>query len=181
MIETSVTRLNLGCGSDLRDGWINVDKHAAHPSVVQADLPVLPFESDYADEIVLSHVLEHFGYRDGLVLCREIHRVLKPGGRAEIEVPDIAWCMAQFLGAPEPKGYTEPAFDYNTEHRWGLFAQSMWGDQHHDGLFHKWGFTAHRLLYQLAHCGFRPVEIAYVHSHGVQCLRATAVKPERGV
>ena len=58
---------------------------------------------------------------------------------AYIEVPDIAWCAAQFLGAPEPNMYTDVTNEYHTNHRWGLFAMSLWGDQHNDGLYHKWG------------------------------------------
>jgi predicted SAM-dependent methyltransferase len=173
----STVRLNLGCGSDIRPGYVNVDKFPAHEGVVQADFPLLPFPENHADEALLSHVLEHFGYKEGETLCREIHRVLKPGGVAQIEVPDIAWCMAQFLGAPEMNGYTDPQGDYSTHHKWGLWAQAIWGDQHHDGLYHKWGYTAHRLLHLLTYCGFAPVEISFVHSHGVQCLSAKAAKP----
>ncbi len=172
-------RLNLGCGSDIRPGYTNVDKYPASPEVTQADMPNLPFPSDSADEVLLSHVLEHFGYVDGELLCQEILRVLKPSGIAFIEVPDIQWCMAQFLGSPEVNGYTNPSYDYSTNHRWGLFAQSIWGDQHNDGLFHKWGYTAQRLLHLLNHVGFAAVEISYVASHGVQCLSARAQKGTR--
>lgn len=174
--QTQTIRLNLGCGSDIRPGFLNVDKFPSQPDVISADFPELPFANDYADEIVLSHVLEHFGYQDGMTLCKEMARVLKPSGTAFIEVPDICWCMAQFLGAPEPNGYTDPAGDYNKSHKWGLFAQSIWGDQHNDGLFHKWGYTAHRLLHTLSMAGFGNVEVTYVQSHGVQCLAAKASK-----
>lgn len=173
--QTAV-RLNLGCGSDIRPGYINVDKFPASDQVVQAELPILPFEDDYADEVLLSHVLEHFGYAQAIDLLKEIRRVLKPGGMAMIEVPDIAWCCAQFLGAPEASHYTEPKGDYSTGHKWGLYAQALWGDQHNDGLYHKWGYTAHRLLYTLSHCGFPAVQINFVQSHGVQCLSAKAQK-----
>jgi len=169
-------KLNLGCGSDLRPGYVNVDKFPASSEVVQADMPVLPFKDNSADEIVLSHVLEHFGYADGELLCREMLRVLKPTGYALIEVPDIQWCVAQFLGAPEINAYTNPSYDYSTEHKWGLYAQSIWGDQHNDGLYHKWGYTAQRLLYLLHHVGFSGIEVTYVQSHGVQCLSAKAQK-----
>ena len=171
-----IVRLNLGCGSDIRPDFVNVDKFPANDDVVQADFPTLPFESGYADEVLLSHVLEHFGYHEGQTLCREIHRVLKPGGSAYIEVPDIAWCLGMFLGAPEPPTYTDPKGDYNTFHKWGLWSQAIWGDQHNDGLFHKWGYTAHRLLHLLSHVGFADVQINFVHSHGVQCLAARATK-----
>jgi predicted SAM-dependent methyltransferase len=172
----TTVKLNLGCGNDIRPGYINVDKFPASPDVVQGNLPDLPFGDDSADEILLSHVLEHFGYADGEYLCREIHRVLKPTGIVDIEVPDIQWCMAQFLGAPELNGYSDPSYDYNTEHRWGLFAQAIWGDQHNDGLYHKWGYTAQRLLYLLNHIGFSAIEVKFTHSHGVQCLSAKAQK-----
>jgi predicted SAM-dependent methyltransferase len=173
---TQTVRLNLGCGADVRPDYINVDKFPANADVIQADLPTLPFPDCHADEVLLSHVLEHFGYAEGEQLCREIARVLKPGGTAVIEVPDIAWCMAQFLGAPEANTYTDPTYDYNVQHKWGLYAQSIWGDQHNDGLFHKWGYTAHRLLHLLHHVGFASVNVDYVSSHGVQCLSARAQK-----
>src|SRR5579871_3634888 len=127
-------KLNLGCGSDIKPDYVNVDKFPASAEVVQADMPKLPFEDNSADEVLLSHVLEHFGYADGELLCREILRVLKPTGYVFIEVPDMQWCLAQFLGAPEINGYTNPSFDYSTEHKWGLYAQAIWGDQHNDGL-----------------------------------------------
>jgi predicted SAM-dependent methyltransferase len=179
MIATTLqqpVKLNLGCGSDIRPGFINVDAYPANSDVVQANLPQIPFADGYADEVVLSHVLEHFGYADGVTLLQEIVRVLKPGGTAYIEVPDIAWCCAQFLGAPEPNVYTDPKNDYNTTHKWGLWAQAIWGDQHNGGLFHKWGYTAHRLIYTMTHAGFAEVNVSFVASHGVQCLAAIGRK-----
>lgn len=174
-IQTSV-KLNLGCGSDVRPGYVNVDKFPASDGVLKADFPKLPFGEDFADEILLYHVLEHFGYADGLTLLQEIVRVLKPQGIARVEVPDMAWCCAQFLGAPEPDRYTDPKMDYSTGHKWGLWAQAIWGDQHTDGLFHKWGYTGHRLLHTMHHAGFAGVKIEFVASHGVQCLSATGQK-----
>lgn len=174
--EKKLVRLNLGCGHDVRPGWINVDKFPSQDDVVQANFPELPFANDYAQEIALCHVLEHFGYSDGFTLVKEIKRVLAPSGTAYIEVPDIEWCMARFLESPEATGYTHPSGDYSTDHRWGLWAQAIWGDQHSDGLYHKWGYTAHRLLHLLAAAGFSGANVEFVQSHGVQCLAATAIK-----
>lgn len=169
-------KLNLGCGRDVREGYVNVDKFPTSAEIIKAEFPTLPFESDFADEVLLNHVLEHFGYTEALTLVREIHRVLKPFGLAKIEVPDMAWCCAQFLGSPEPACYTDPSMDYSTSHKWGLWAQAIWGDQHNEGLFHKWGYTAHRLLHTLQHAGFAAVKVDFVASHGVQCLSAVAQK-----
>jgi predicted SAM-dependent methyltransferase len=143
---------------------------------MQADFPILPFADQSAEEVVLSHVLEHFGYGDALILTTEMARVLTLGGKAVIEVPDIEWCLRKFLESPEPPAYTNPSYDYNTEHRWGLYAQSIWGDQHNDGLFHKWGYTEARLSGLLKHAGLSSVRVEKLFSHGVQCLSAVATK-----
>lgn len=82
LTKTSCVRLNLGCGHDVRPGWINVDKFPTSTDVVQANFPELPFADDYAQEVALCHVLEHFGYAQGFALVNEIQRVLVPGGTA---------------------------------------------------------------------------------------------------
>jgi SAM-dependent methyltransferase len=57
----------------------------------------LPFESAIADFIFCSHVLEHFHRADAEKLLREMHRVLKPGGRVRIAVPDLARAVALYV------------------------------------------------------------------------------------
>lgn len=79
-------KLNLGCGSDIRQGYVNVDR-AALPGVdVVHDLTVLPlpFDDGVADEALCLSILEHL---DCAPFLRDVHRILKPGGRAVIEVP----------------------------------------------------------------------------------------------
>lgn len=83
-------RLNLGCGRNHLEGWVNVDS-VALPSVdVVADLDrcrevPLPFADDSVDELLLSHVLEHVG--DTLALMQELHRIAKPGSVAVVRCP----------------------------------------------------------------------------------------------
>jgi SAM-dependent methyltransferase len=79
-------KLNLGCGRDIREGWVNLDS-AELPGVdVVHDLAVvpLPFEDDRFTEVLCQDVLEHVDYAPVL---RDLHRVVRPGGRVLIRSP----------------------------------------------------------------------------------------------
>lgn len=52
---------------------------------VQADITSLPFDEGEFDLIICSHVLEHVP--DDATAMRELHRVLRPGGIALVQVP----------------------------------------------------------------------------------------------
>jgi SAM-dependent methyltransferase len=79
-------RLNLGCGTDVREGFVNLD-HIALPGVdVVHDLSTgtLPFEDGVFDEVICKDVLEHLDY---VPVLREVHRVMRPGGLLHVESP----------------------------------------------------------------------------------------------
>lgn len=87
-------KLNLGCGTDVRKDWINLDI-APLPGVdVVHDLKILPlpFESGTFDYVLCNDILEHF--LDYAPLLAEIHRVLKTGGDVEIKVPHYTYSRA---------------------------------------------------------------------------------------
>ena len=79
--------MNLGCGTDIRAGWLNIDARAGPGVDMLLDLEggVLPFPDDSVDEVYCSHVLEHLWRWEPVVL--EVFRVLRPGGRFELKVP----------------------------------------------------------------------------------------------
>jgi SAM-dependent methyltransferase len=81
-------RLNLGCGRDIRPGWVNIDcvPLPGVDHVVNFDgKPVLPFPDDSVTYSEGSHVIEHL--RDPLPFMQELWRVTKPGGRAVFRCP----------------------------------------------------------------------------------------------
>lgn len=87
-------KLNLGCGRNPIDGYVNLDI-APLPGVdVVHDLEQpLPFDDDIFDEIVGVDLIEHI--RDPLALMQELWRVAKPGCKLRFELPygssDDAW------------------------------------------------------------------------------------------
>ncbi|MGO9469688.1 MAG: class I SAM-dependent methyltransferase [Isosphaeraceae bacterium] len=82
-------RLNLGCGMDRLDGYVNVDRHG-EPDL-RHDLEVVPWPwpDDSVTEILLKHVLEHLG-RDPMVyleIMKELYRVCQNGATIRVMVP----------------------------------------------------------------------------------------------
>jgi hypothetical protein len=95
----AVTRLNLGCGSDIRPGCVNVDFRKGPGVDIVHDLSVRPwpFDSGSCDEVLMLDFLEHFSYRDTKNMLIEAHRVLSIGGHLVVQVPDAEILCAAFL------------------------------------------------------------------------------------
>jgi SAM-dependent methyltransferase len=84
-------RLNLGCGNDLREGYVNVDDESSNRITggrfIQHDLTDMPwpFEDESVEEVLMWHVLEHLS--DTYRVMAEIRRILRPGGVFHGQVP----------------------------------------------------------------------------------------------
>ncbi len=84
-------RLNLGCGFDKRDGFLNVDAYEACAPDEIVDLNTLPWpwDDDSVDEVLLRHVLEHLGAEvpTFLGIMKELWRICRHGAVITITVP----------------------------------------------------------------------------------------------
>jgi predicted SAM-dependent methyltransferase len=84
-------KLNLGCGHTKLDGFVNCDVQASCSPDRVVDLESLPwpFEDNAADEVVLSHVLEHLGESAKVYLgvIKELYRICAPNAIVRIAVP----------------------------------------------------------------------------------------------
>jgi len=84
-------KLNLGCGSKILEGYINVDKFDYYNVDRVHDLEKFPypFKDDTVNEIILSHVLEHIGQNPDTFngILKEIYRICKNQAIIHIAVP----------------------------------------------------------------------------------------------
>lgn len=64
--------------------------------VVDLERGELPFAQEAFDAVLLIHVLEHL--RRPLVIAREVHRVLRPGGTAYVETPNWTSALVPSIG-----------------------------------------------------------------------------------
>jgi SAM-dependent methyltransferase len=87
-VPDCAVKLNLGCQSDVRRGWVNVDRDARE-GVVVCDLDgPWPFDTLSVDYILASHIIEHVG--DFVHFMAEAHRVMKYGAALDIITPHAA-------------------------------------------------------------------------------------------
>ena len=104
-------KLNLGCGADLREGWVNHDVVPLSGVDIVHDLTDFPwpFPDAAFTEIVLINVLEHLP--DCIATMEELFRIAAPGCRIVIRVP--FWNSPDAISDPtHRKLFNEQSFDF---------------------------------------------------------------------
>jgi SAM-dependent methyltransferase len=121
-------RLNLGCGDDYREGYVNIDVRTDCGADEIADATLLPYADGVADEVLALDLLEHFPAARTAQVLAEWRRVLRPGGMLTVRVPNVEGLAGRLLRRPEQaRLIVENLYG---GHRWG--PDGMW-DAHHTG------------------------------------------------
>lgn len=89
--------LNIGCGRNYRDGWINLDLQRSRFVVYHDVRKKLPFQDNEVDVVYHSHLLEHLSRTQALRFIADCYRVLKPGGIMRLAVPDMEQICREYL------------------------------------------------------------------------------------
>ncbi len=93
-------RLQLGCGGRFHPGWVNLDLHPQHRSVLPYDITEpLPFPAQHFQAVYHAHLLEHLPRPNALPFLRECFRVLARGGVLRVVVPDLEQIARLYLEA----------------------------------------------------------------------------------
>jgi len=89
-MDNNLTKLNLGCGEEKKAGYVNLDWQSLTEPDVRHDLNKFPypFADNTFDLIEASHILEHLD--KPFAVMKELHRILKPGGKLLIKVPHFS-------------------------------------------------------------------------------------------
>lgn len=93
-----MVKLDLGCGTRKREGFIGADSRAFDGVDVVCNLGAdpWPWDHDSVDEAHCSHMVEHLTAPERIHFVNELHRVLKVGGKAQIITPH--WASARAYG-----------------------------------------------------------------------------------
>lgn len=136
-------RLNLGGRGTKIKGFQTVDLSEEHDVQIKSDVSNLwMFRDNTVDEIYASQILEHFPHVKTESVLREWFRVLKPGAKITIGVPDFARAIQIFQ-------------------EYGLcdwIVNQLFGDQGYDLAFHYAPFNFARLAKMMDAVGFQQIK-----------------------
>jgi len=136
-------KLNLGCSDRAIPGFVSVD--IAPPADVIADLSQpWPWFTSSVDEVVAFDIFEHLPNR--IFTMNELHRVLKPGAVATIEVPNAAKGAGQWQDPTHVSQWCLNSWQYFEA---GSFA--------HNRLARSYGITAAFRILELSESEYRDV------------------------
>ena len=93
-------KLNIGAGGIDYPGFLSVDLYDKR-ALIKMDITKLEFDDNSATELMASHVFEHLNPYHSVDILKDWLRVLKPGGKLSMEMPDIEKSCRSFLEKPD--------------------------------------------------------------------------------
>lgn len=165
-------KLNLGCGEDIRTGFVNVDAFP-RDGVVFFDLQTDNLSRVWSgiEHILANDIVEHLNHWEAVHLLKEMFASLGHGGTVEIRVPDCEYIienrdmslshkLTMLYGGQDVSQGVDKAMDKIRMKRPDLFC-------------HRYGWTMDRMRAHLIAAGFDRITTKRA---GVNFI-ATARKP----
>ena len=112
-------KLNLGCGLDYREGYINIDIVRNVKVDILADLNLnLPFRDCVAEEVLCVDVLEHIN--DPCYLLEEIYRVCRAKAKVIVHGPHFT-SATTYADMQHKRAFSIRVFDdFTGQTRWSF-------------------------------------------------------------
>jgi predicted SAM-dependent methyltransferase len=139
-------KLNLGCGPDIKDGYVNIDVCPMSANVVKMDIRQLTYDAESVDEIYARDVIEHMPLQDTINALANWSNICKKGGKLFIQTV----CWDSVLKAYHADVWKMEVLNYM------LFAGKNWVD----GIsrpedFHKSTYNVQYLMQLIQSVGFK--------------------------
>lgn len=142
-------KLNLGCGSNKLEGYINVDCDSKLEPDWILDFKDLiwPWEKSSVSQVVCFHTMEHIPRRYHQTIYSNILGILVPDGELWLTFPDFNKCANNYLS--NYKGMKQ------------FWEATIFGRQSCPADFHVCALTLECVSLELVRCGFDPYYQGY--------------------
>lgn len=163
-------KLNIGCGSNIVGGWVNVDIGGPSEVFHWDCRRGLPFDDQSVIRIFAEHVFEHLDPVTGAAFLRECRRCLQPGGVVRIVVPDAGKYLRLYQGGWDELAAIRPLTEENGKYRdyWlgNLYRTKMEfiNEVFRQGTEHKYAYDEETLMMKMREAAFKQVQLC---SYGV--------------
>jgi hypothetical protein len=145
-------KLNIGCGNNKLDGYINIDSVGKfNPDLIHDITQTLPYDDLSIDEILAASILEHFDKYMRFIVFFDWVRVLKIGGVVKVKVPDFKIILSK---------YKKFGFDNFVD---SIFGENMLGSKIYCGHYgnHKFAYCPDSLKTFVTCFGIEPQKIIH--------------------
>jgi predicted SAM-dependent methyltransferase len=150
-------KLNIGCGTDYKKGWLNIDNNSDN-NIKKLDLNwdlrnKLPFDDNSVDFIYSEHFFEHLTPEEAHKTIKDLMELLKPGGVMRMAMPDLEVIINTYLNVPLDKDPVIKAHKMDfikTRAEWINMSFHWWG--------HKWIYDWEELQRRLKEVGYSKVK-----------------------
>jgi predicted SAM-dependent methyltransferase len=175
--DNKLIKLNLGCGTDYKEGWLNIDNNSDN-NIDRLDLNwdlrnPLPYKPNSVDYIFNEHFFEHLTPSEALTSMKDCRRVLKSGGIMRIAMPDLEQIVDAYLNVPlsEDPVIKRHGFTFiKTKAEWMNMSFREWG--------HKWIYDFEELERRLKEAGFKSIKRYEAGKSTTLELRNLETRPE---
>ena len=150
-IDKGFKKLHLGCGTDYKNGYINIDFppdniqiRTKQPDIL-CDFTKLDFPQNFFQEILLKHVFEHFQRHIAISLLCKWYYMLENNKLLIIAVPDFEQGVFEYING-------------NNKRKKEMI-RHLYGSHHADWAVHCEGWDKNNLKEILECCGFKTKSI----------------------
>ena len=119
-------KLNLGCGRQIKSGYVNLDIiNWEGVDIVRDVLRGIPFNDNWFDEVTADYLITQIANnKDFIFVMNEVWRVLKRDGVFKLKVPDVRYTGTDSFNDPmDSRRFSKNTFDYLdvNHYRWSAF------------------------------------------------------------
>jgi len=152
-------KLNVGCGFDYREGFVNIDGSDLLPRVdkvidLNNDSLLNHFDIETVDFILAIDFIEHLFHWEAVKILNDFYKLLKSNARLELQLPDFKYiCNAWHIPIEKKINSLYGGQDIKQNSKRDIYREKF-----PEFFCHKYGYTQKTMKRELKQVGFSVVK-----------------------